>query len=374
MPWNRRLICIAFVGAFQWATLHAAHAQGWPRLQGEPSEVCQDALSLGRQAFRSLDPSLPEPGTLPPTRVHSHRLLGINTRDASAEASLAGDETAFETISAKSSGAQRHLYWERQAPRGRIVIDEFAFGSQGKQYVLYVLPQEVPQAAFLQEWDRRQGPTAWKPMVMGGWRPFTVMRSASGVDWWIHPGEPNELLAPWRVFTLDGNGAHEACQIVFRPAGKTDIGLLPPPVRHLERLLKRSTGLDSDEGNYRPIAQLRLAARQTWTNVALRPWALGAPYNTRDETDAGLAAWAASLPANQRLLAEITAEVPVARTALARYYERTYSRTEADAARSAAFAIDAAIRSHYAFHRKAPGALPRDTDESPNPWGPPGDR
>ena len=128
---------------------------------------------------------------------------------------------------------------------------------------------------------------------------------AFACHWLLHPGEPYDFLATWSVYTMGATGARRACAIEFRPGVKTAVALLPPEVRHLERLLDRTIGS---------------------ANVALRPWALGSPYNTRAETDAGLWLWAAASPANRRLHADIQAQAPMAQRALARYYAHTFRR------------------------------------------------
>lgn len=269
-----RWLPLLLAGALPWAATAAASTGPGPRLAGERSPLCQQALALGQRAFASADPEMapPAPDALP--------------------------------------------------------------------------GQDAP----------------------GQPAPYRL-QLASGAEGWLYTGAADEPLAPWRVYAVPAErGGHEDCQIRFRPGERTGAALLPPALRALEALLDLSMGQDADEGTYRPTADLRVAARQTWTNVALRPWALGTPYNKRAETDAGLAEWAAGSPEHRRLYGQIQAQLQPAQAALSRYFVHRFQRSPAEAAASAAFALDVALRSHYRFPSHDSQRLSRDTNAGPNPW------
>lgn len=364
MHLSRIHFLIAFFGAIKLFP-GTASAEAWPRLQGERSEACLEALAIGQQAFRATHHSLLAPSDMLPGTVRSARLLGVNEYDISGGDAIVADSGEFEKLP-QTDPASRSIYWQRAATAGlRIVIAERSRGWRGDMYLAHVLPQSVTSAAFLQEGDSLSQRSTWKPILDWTWRPPSIFRTASGIHWLLHPGEPYDFLAPWSVHEVGEKGVRLSCTLQFRPKVTAAVNLLPPEVRRLEKLLDRTIGSGENEGTLQPTARLRLSVQQTWANVALRPWALGSPYNTRAETDAGLSAWAAADPANRRLLAAIGTHAKVAQRALTRYYARTFPPVDARAA--ATFAIDVAVRQHYVFSSDDPERHSRKTI-GPNPW------
>ncbi len=117
--------------------------------------------------------------------------------------------------------------------------------------------------------------------------PLIFREKSSGRYWIIDVGEQDEFLGDWRVHVIEPEGIKLRCIVQFRPKAESAVSLLPQPVRELERLLDQTMGED-EEGSLHPIARLRNNVVHTWANAAQRPWALGVPYNTREEVDAGL--------------------------------------------------------------------------------------
>jgi molecular chaperone DnaK (HSP70) len=70
---------------------------------------------------------------------------------------------------------------------------------------------------------------------------------------------------------------------------------------------------------------LRAATNITWENVALRPWAVNNAYNSREEVDSGLSAWATKSKKYLALYKKIQAQYPIAEKALAKYYKEMLS-------------------------------------------------
>jgi hypothetical protein len=368
----RHLLVLVVLGSLPFFA-RAAAADPWPRLRGDRTASCQEALALGTQAFRSTSASLLDPSSTQGAAVRSARVMGIDQLDISGGDAIAADPQEFDKLASPADMSPRSVYWQRAATRFRIVVGERSYGWRGDQYTVHVLPRDVASAAFMQAWSRQEQHPTWQPVVGSSWRPPTVFRHPSGHYWLLHPGEPYQFLAPWFVYTVDDRGASEACSIEFRPATKTAVALLPPEIGKLERLLDRTMGSGANEGTLNPTARLRVAVQQTWANVALRPWALGSPYNTSAEVEAALSDWAAASPANARLRLAIDAQARLAERALAGYYMRVFHRGRADAARAAAFAIDVAIREHYTFHSDSPPSAGR-AGEGSALWPAPGVR
>jgi hypothetical protein len=195
-----------------------------------------------------------------------------------------------------------------------------------------------------------------------------LQEKQSGQLWSIDVGQPYAFLGDWRIYVAEPVGLTWRCTVHFRPPVRTAVSLLPPPVRTLARLLDQTLGRGDNEGTLQPTARLRLAVEQTWANAALRPWALGEPYNTRAEVDAGLPAWSRHGATYRKAYQEIQSQYPRAEHALAVYYHRHFRRTAAEAQSLAAYVLDIALRAHYAFQSEDPHRYFRQEQAPANPW------
>jgi hypothetical protein len=303
--------------------------------------------------------------------VRSTRVLGTDDYDISGGDAIVADLGEFEQMPAPTESL-RSIYWQLGALAAwRMVVAERPVGWRGDMYSVYLLPQSVDREDFVRHLGEQARPPRWAPVVDSSWRPPQVFRAVSGEYWFLHPGEPHDFLAPWSVYQILPSGPRHSCSIQFRPSVKAAVDLLPPQVRRLEALLDRTIGSGEGEGTLQQTAGLRLSVQQTWANVALRPWALAAPYNTQTEAELGLSAWAAASQDNRRLLAAIEAQTRVAKPALALHYERSFGRSPADARVAADFAIEVAIRSHYVFPASAGSEWAVRDTLGTNPWRPP---
>lgn len=361
-------LLIAALGAAPLACA-AALAHEWPHLKGEASEACQEALAMGRQAFRSTEPMLYAPMPSQPGPLRSVRVLGVDGLDLSGGDAITADPREFEKVPRLES-SNRRLYWQRApASGGRIVIVEHPLGAQGDAYGVYLIAPGMTRETFLQELDRpgRDQHPVPRTLIERTWRPPSIFRTASGRFWLVHAGEPYDFMAPWPVHELSERDARWSCTIEFRPEVQAAIRLLPLEVQTLGKLLDRTLGSDERDGTSHPIRQLRLEAAKVWATLALRPWVSLTPYNTRNEVDAALSAQAAVSPVRRRQLAAIRAQEKEARKAMAQYYARNFGRPDADAQAAAAYAVDVAIRSHYTFAKERLGTNLPETSV-PNPW------
>lgn len=97
-------------------------------------------------------------------------------------------------------------------------------------------------------------------------------------------------IAPTRLEGINLRG-------VFRFPVERYVGqLLPSPKLHPKQALRAEIELAMTPfavdrwPNRNPLFQIDVD--QAWANAALRPWAMGSPYNSRTEVDAGLSDWA----------------------------------------------------------------------------------
>lgn len=118
-------------------------------------------------------------------------------------------------------------------------------------------------------------------------------------------------------------------------------------------LLDRSIGRDeAGFQTYNPITRQKIAASKAWTNAAMRPWATGNPYNSREEVDAGLAMWAQKGAANRAEHAEILAQYKRAEKSLAGYYRAQFLMSKDESQATAQRVLDIAFRTYYVFHKE----------------------
>lgn len=344
------------------ASLHAAGAD-WPRIEGKnPGPECAEALRLAKLTFDSDAPRLTAPAPLPASS-ESRVVLRAKT-PAGAEEGLEVDANAFEKIAKDET--HPGIYWQKAAYHGhRLVVQETAMGWRGDMYAVYGVPEKVGLEALRAELKNESNTDKFPAAIWDSWQPPLVLRAKqSGQVWMIDVGQPFVWLGEWRVHALGQDGLKQRCAIAFRPDTKKVDGLLPEPVRRLAALLDKTMGSGEDEGTLQSTARLRLEVEHGWANVALRPWALDAPYNDRAEVDAGLREWARQSPVRRGSHQEILRQYPRAEAALAEYYRDRFGRNEPAAKAAAAYALDVALRTHYAFPQRG-----KDRGQKkPNPW------
>jgi len=248
------------------------------------------------------------------------------------------------------------IYWQKNTEAGhRLAVKETNTGWRGDTYEVAAVPDSM---AFDEAAKRTGANGSWRP-------PFIFQSNVSKRLWLVFVGEPYQVLGAWSVHAIGSRGLESRCTIEFSSNSDDPVTLLPPAVVALERLLDRTIGSGREEGTLQPTAAIRLTVQHTWGNLALRPWALGQPYNTRTQVDAALAEWASGVRRDKRLLDDIRAHYEPAERALAAYYKREFQRSSTDAAKFAAYALDVAYRMHFVFHRDPDGS---EKAQSSNPW------
>src|ERR1700738_185741 len=167
----------------------------------------------------------------------------------------------------------------------------------------------------------------------------------------IDTQHPADFLARWTVYAAVKGTAVPACRIAFGPGAKDATQLLPTgPLRQLAGLLDAILGIPSQsEGTFNATGRNRVAAANGWMNLALRPWAMPAPYNTAAEVQAGLKRWSKGHAAYRAEYRRFQALHPKALRALASYYRASLKKSPREAAALAKQSLDRAIGVHFTF-------------------------
>jgi len=345
-------------------------ADSWPRANTTKKyDQCEQAFMIAKAMFQSDANVLYAPPVVP-TKSTATLVLDPNALDISGGNALKADETAFAKLPIPGPGAPRSIYWQRAVKYGyRLVIRETPLGWRGDMYSLYAVGEKYKPEEFIAATSESQSSSKFVPIISDVWRPPLIFRNQqSGDFWFIDVGEPYQFLADWQVYDCGPAGVKPACSIQFRPAVKNANGLLPPPVQKLEVLLDKTMGEGKDEGTLQPTAHLRIDVETTWANIMLRPWAVNEPYNTRKEVDDGLKDWSDNGPSERKLYCRIQQQYPKAARSLAEYYQKTFGLSPREAEIQSSYALDIALRSHYAFHSDDPNRDSRFDGVKRNPW------
>ncbi len=345
-----------------------------PRLVGDATRIeCTDALELARASFFGSSFGLDMRSATPPSTLHSRFVVDDATfADATPNGPQPADPT-FERLGVPTAPT-REMLWERSdAAPWRWVVTRDTWSWRGDQFGLFAVDSATSQESFLAE---RTAHDEAKPRsdlrvttVFESWQQPYILRSDEDMTLWaIEVGESWQMFGGWKIFVRGEHGPLSPCSVSFGlEQDQSALPLLPSELTQLEALLLDALGPGTGEGTLHPTLRIQNDVRHTWANIALRPWSLPQPYNTRDEIEAGLAEWA-SQDADQRAeLARIHALVPLSERALAAYYRRVFGASAQQARHSATHAIDVAVRMHFAFHSdraQASGGSPAE----PNPW------
>ncbi len=357
-------LCVPFFG-----TSTGAHAANWPKLDIRTPAQCTEALQIAKVAFDSDTFYLFAPPVIP-ANLQSNLALKPQALDISGGDALEVDDAIFEKLPIGGEGAPRSIYWQSTATYGhRLVVLETPFGWRGDTYSLFAVGDNAQPDNFVADIRGNSATQKLTPIISDSWRPPLILRERkSGTAWFINVGQPYQFLADWQVYVVEPSGIRLRCTVQFRPNVNRAISFLPKPVRELARLLDQTMGPGENEGTLQPTARLRLDVEHTWANAALRPWVSGAPYNTRDEVDAGLKSWSQTGKTYRKVYQAIQLQYPVAEQALADYYQQHFSRTASEAKELAAYILDIAFRSYYAFHSEDQNSYFRERNSRKSPW------
>jgi hypothetical protein len=347
-------------------------ANTWPKLiNGEEVGHCKEALQIAQSMFQSNEFYLYAPPVIP-NDFGSVLVLSPEALDISGGDALDADEDVFEKMmkSGEEEGSSGNIYWQKNAKHGlRLVVQESPFGWRGDMYSLFVIGEKVRPDIFWTDITKNQINSEVAPIISDSWRPPLIFQvKYSDKPWVIDVNQPYQFLGDWQIYSLESAGMKLYCSVQFHPNVSNAINLLPVAVRKLANLLDGTLGSGKDEGTLQQTARLRIDVEYTWANAAMRPWALREPYNTRKVVDEGLKKWSLNGGKYLQIYQAIKHQYPLAKRSLAEYYQKNFHRTSEEAKSLAAYSLDIAFRSYYAFHSEEPNRYYRNDPIQSNPW------
>ncbi|MFA7432074.1 MAG: hypothetical protein WCZ72_00015 [Gemmobacter sp.] len=351
-----------------------------PVLVGDKTRAeCRVALDMATAAFRSTSPLLIWPVPLPDADL-ARLVLSRKDRDISGGDGVLADPAVFERmqIDPVSERMRRDeppirapiLHWQREAPDGhRIVVVETPHSWRGSWYSLFLVDATFALDSFPQAWlDARRanfmqpedGPPILLPVLYeDSWATPTILRDEGSGDLWVLEQGHFRLWQPeWQVHVLGTEGFSPLCRVLFIPDGSPGLDRMPPAMRRFARFADEALGPGQGalEGTLQPTARIRNRVAHRWTMLAERPWALtDTPYNSREEVEAGLSAWAAGVPARVRLHRNLLASLEPAEEALAGFLAARFAIGQDEARAFSSYAIDHMLRSHFTFRSEVGG-------------------
>ncbi|MEJ7804988.1 MAG: hypothetical protein WKG03_03580 [Telluria sp.] len=310
----------------------------WPRLvNGKRHSECNAAFKMASSFHRSTAFTVWQ--WEPRAESAEHKLIFPNKVDGHG---VDVKSTPFTQVEIPT---KRIAYWQTAPYRNsRLVIEAELYGYRGDEYNVRVAHASLtPSSYFLTTHHYEDGPTTalfdatWMP-------PIVFQRKNTGYLWLIDVGSPRALTPYWKVYVPKEGKYLVTCQVQFSPKVTDSASLLPHPVQRLARLLDQSIGAFGEED------ELRNEIQQTWVNVALRPGAMGSPFNSRKEVNSGLSRWAEKGKGYRVAHTQIKAQYRVAETALAMYYATQFNLSKNRSRSTAKKVLDIAFRRHYVFH------------------------
>ncbi|WP_156004121.1 hypothetical protein [Thiomonas sp. FB-6] len=366
--------------------LPGAHGQPW--LEGHAAEpACRDALTLARSVYFAAGPDL-HPVSVN-GKAHDFELIAYPAT-ADSMSDIVADAQVFTPIASRSPSSdvpgQPASFFKnagyRQTERNagwRLALTFRNQSWKANNYFAVLQPQGTTLRAVLQSMYELPGFGAGfqrdaTSTALVSYFPMTVLRDTASETLAIIRSDYSKSWSAWTIFRIAPSGFKQQCKVRFRPHVTADGDftpypadhLLPPPVRRLAALLDSTLGSGDQDGELQSTLHLRDDARAIWLAVALRPWAMqSTPYNSRDEVDAGLRLWSIQGKAYRQIYDAIQQDYPIARRALARYYERAFDLPSARAASLSDYTLDVAFRSSFVFHSDRGFGAESGGD---NPW------
>jgi hypothetical protein len=365
-----RLLVICCIWLFSGICSIDALADSWPKLS-EKSKIaqCTEALQVAKAVFLSDSSRLFAPPEIP-DNFPSKIVLKPQHLDISGGDDLEADQTYFDKVPMSGAGGSGYVYWKKDAKHGyRLAVLDIPHSWRGDIYSFIEVGEKIELEEFLAETRDVLRSPKFITIISDSWRPPLVFEEKnSSKSWIIDVGGPWQFLGDWNVYVAEVGGVKPSCTVQFRPAVKKAISLLPKPVQELARLLDQTIGPGENEGTLQPTARLRSEVEHDWANVAIRPWAKGKAYNTREEIDSNLRDWSLKGASYRTVYQKIQRQYPLAEQSLANYYQTHFHRSPNDAEIIAAYVLDVTFRSHYSFHSYDSNSYFRDTNAHPNPW------
>lgn len=332
----------------------AAEAKVAPEIIGDRINAqCRQTLEMASAAFRSTNPSLIWP-IATPLPVGVTIVLAPNGEDISGGDALDADASTFSRIDRlPSTSGVRAIFLQKVAVNGQKLAVVDKLGSwRGDTYELYLLPAGKSLDGFITV----QSSAGQGTPVLGSdrWNPPLILKDMkSNVPWIIDRGEPYEVLADWKVYTLRGAGLTSPCRITFGLPTPQGLALLPAAVRRLAALADEVLGPGTGEGTLRQTDRIRQTVEKEWAIAAVRPWALTTrPYNSRQQVDNGLVEWVGYSTLRRRVYRSLQRDYAASEQALASYYVVNFKLDRQTARTFSGYAMDHMLRSYFVFHNE----------------------
>ena len=284
-----------------------------------------------------------------------------NAADSPAKEN-AGDDMAQSDLICQ--GVRRILWQKSPSSGGRFVVAQFPMNWQGDWYGLYLVDAKMP-------------PNKLQDFVTGLIeRSQTEMQEVPGAtliyhNLWhqpflFHNSKTNQIVAvdtktawlsgtkffpDWAVYVAAGGARVKRIgTITFTPTARA-VDLLPKgALRELADVLDKIIGTPSQsEGTFQATPRLRGEAQIAWGNLMLRPWALAAPKNSREDVELGLKRWQKGSPVYKQQYQQLHHLYPQALESLTSYYQRHFNKSFNAAHELAVKSLDIAYRSNFKF-------------------------
>jgi hypothetical protein len=342
------------------ASAHArAPVRTFPRIvEQNDGGVCRQALAVARLAFESSAPKVADaaPAILKDGKPAFGIILAPNGRRHDEQGFIADEQAISQS---DETGDFKKVFLQKTPVDGfRFAVTQEKMNWQGDWHALFVASAALEGEKLAKALSDAKGKDAsadgMKVVFKDAWQqPWLVRDPQTNAIVAIDTQHPAEFLPRWTVYMLAKGTAVPACHIAFGPPAKNAVKLLPAgPLRQLAGLLDDIIGIPSySEGTYNATARVRLAAANAWINLALRPWAMGAPYNTPAEVKAGLKHWSKGHATYRAQYRRFNALYPRALRALATHYRVSLKKQPREARTLAKKSLDRAIGMNFTFSK-----------------------
>lgn len=273
------------------------------------------------------------------------------------ESNLTIDETFFEKIHKRYSPT---YYWQRDSVMNMRLVIMYAPLSSRSVYRVYSIDETMSKEDFHSAINAQSIEPIFETHICA---PIIFQQISSKEIWAINVGKYYKLLNNWEIYATGSKEKTPCCAVRFSSNVEPAKNALPQQVQLLATLLDDTLGDGREDGSMQQTGHLRAATNITWENVALRPWAVNNAYNSREEVDSGLSAWATKSKKYLALYKKIQEQYPIAEKALAKYYKGTFNLTQEKAESLAKYTLDIGYRHNFIFNKTN-----ENSESVTNPW------
>ena len=328
-------------------------AATWPKIDITNKEQCtkeiaEKILSMANAAFNS---PMENVQSFPKNLLSKDEEILILFQGT--ESNLTIDETFFEKIHKRYSPT---YYWQRDSVMNMRLVIMYAPLSSRSVYRVYSIDETMSKEDFHSAINAQSIEPIFETHICA---PIIFQQISSKEIWAINVGKYYKLLNNWEIYATGSKEKTPCCAVRFSSNVEPAKNALPQQVQLLATLLDDTLGDGREDGSMQQTGHLRAATNITWENVALRPWAVNNAYNSREEVDSGLSAWATKSKKYLALYKKIQEQYPIAEKALAKYYKGTFNLTQEKAESLAKYTLDIGYRHNFIFTQPLPAEAGR---------------